>query len=342
MKKYFIFIYSLLFVVFLFSCNKEKKVDYNELTKVTLRQEWFPYCGYAGEIYASYETAKKYGLNLIVEQGADNIDPIKLVLGGSNDFGVASADRIITANEAGAKLVVIGVVNYQSPTVYISKKNKNIKDPNDWIGKKIGILTGTNTEYIYYAILKKLNISANKLKSIEIPFDLGTFVADQYDVRPAFIYDEPTSLDLEGISYDIVEPKNYGINFLGTVYFTTQKLINDKPDLVQKFINSIADGWSDALKNPDKAIQYLKEYDSNIDFNREVIALKKAIPYFIGENGKILYASKNLWIETFENLKAIGKVKSFDYEQSINNSFINNYFKQKKKKNENLSIKGSE
>lgn len=79
------------------SCTSDKKSTESSdsegsMSKVSLRQEWFPYAGYAGEVTAANETDSLYGIDLTVEAGADNIDPIKLVTSGSNDFGVVSAD----------------------------------------------------------------------------------------------------------------------------------------------------------------------------------------------------------------------------------------------------------
>ena len=302
--------------------NKQNK----ELTKVTLRQEWFPYAGYAGELVAAQETDSLNGINLVVEAGSDNIDPIKLVTGGTNDFGVVSADRILSANEKGADLVVIGVVNYKSPTCFLSKKEKNIKSVKDFEGKTVGILTGTNTEYIYKALVKKTAIDKSKIKEIEIPFDLATFIANQYDVRPAFIYDESISLDMKNIEYNILEPKDYGIHFLGTVYFTTRQMIVNKPEVVQAFVNSIIAGWKIALDKPENAVKYLKGFDSNIDEKRELAALVKGKSYFQGQDNKILFASIDEWTQMAITLKELGVINSFDITKSINYNFLENYY----------------
>lgn len=324
---------ALFAILLLFACrNTEKPVQKNasqakkELTKVSLRQEWFPFAGYAGEVMAANETDSIYGLDIKIEAGADNIDPIKLVKSGSNDFGVASADRILTANEKGADLVAIGVINYTSPTCFLAKESKNIKTAKDFEGKTVGILTGTNTEYIYKALITSANLDKKKIKEVEIPFDLATFIADKYDVRPAFIYDETVSLDAKNIKYSIVEPKNFGVHFLGTVYFTTKEMIEKKPEIVQAFVNTMADGWKAALINPEKSISYLKKFDKNIDENRELIAFKKGIEYFKGEKGKVLFADMNEWQAMANTLKNLGVIQNTDIKASINYTFLDKYY----------------
>lgn len=326
----------ILFSIFSLSCNDEKPKsailkETPKLLKTSLRQEWFPYSGYAGELFATNVTDSLYGLDLTLHAGADDIDPVKMVLGGTDEFGIASADRILTANSKGANLVVIGVANYISPTCFIAKAEKNVKSPKDFEGKKVGILTGTNTEYIYKYMVKKLGLKIEAKNEIEVPFDLATFIAGSYDIRPGFIYDEPVSLDLKGIKYSVVEPKDYGVHFLGTVYFTTLEMITKEPQKVQAFVNAVADGWKQALVNPEAAISYLQKFDPSIDANRELLSLKKGIPYFSGQSGKILYAEMSEWEGMVGILKELGAIKDVDLTQTVNYSFINYYLKNNSK-----------
>lgn len=312
-------------VITLFACNND--TQNRELIKVSLRQEWFPNSNYAGALFAKNEFAKEHGLDLTIESGSEQIDPIKLVIQGHNTFGDASADKILIANEKGADLVVIGVVNYNSPTCFLAKEEMKIMTPKDFEGKTIGVLTGTNTEYVYRTLIKKQGLDIQKIKEVEAPFDLNSFVsANAYDVRPAFIYDEPVSLDIQKIKYTIIEPKNYGVRFLGTVYFTKRETVEKNPEIVQSFINAIADGWSAAIKYPERAIDFLKQFDNTIDINRELMSLRKGIDYYRGKNNKILWSDRSDWEEMLKSLQDLGLVKNVDLSKSIDTTFLQKYY----------------
>lgn len=324
-KKSIKLIFSLLLSVLLLnSCdnNPNKNKEIIKADNATLIQEWFPYSGYAGEVYALNETAKKHNLKLTLTSGSDNIDPIKLVLSKEYDFGVASADRILKANEKGAELVVVGVINYKSPTCFITPKEKNIVKPKDFEHNKVGILTGTNTEMIYKVLKNKMKINESFIEEVEIPFDLSTFITGEYDVRPAFFYDETVSLEKQKIEYNVIKPEDYGVKFIGTVYFTTSDLIKNNPEKVQKFVSSIKEGWELAIANPKKAIKYLKMFDAEIDTERELMSLNKGLEYFKGENNKVLYTSIESWIEMAKSMHSINELKNTDIEKSINLKFI--------------------
>jgi len=310
----------------MFSCNNISKT---ETKTVTVRQEWFPNANYAGELVAAKEFAKSENIEIKIEAGSDNIDPIKLVLSGKNDFGVVGADKVLMANESGANLVVIGVINYNSPTCFLALENKQVKTPKDFEGKTVGVLTGTATEYVYRALLSKSGVDVKKLKEVEAPFDLATFIAGSYDVRPAFIYDEPVSLDKQNLKYTIINPSEYGVSFIGTVYFTTKKMVEENPETVQSFINAVAKGWEKSIKQPAVAIKYLKEYDSNIDENRELKSLEKGISFFTGYNNQVLTADLPHWEQMSNTMVELGLMKSSDLKNAVDMTYVSNYHQKK-------------
>jgi len=258
--------------------------------KATLRQAWFPWCGYAGELEAAKYYAHSNGLDLVIEKGADDIDPIKLLIAGKDDFGVGSAEYVVNASLKGADLHIIGIVNYKSPTCFLALQNEGVHSFADFKGKKVGILTGTETETVY-KLLKLKNIIFADVTEVEVPFDLTSFIVTKsYDIRPAYVYDEPVSLDAKGIKYTMVKPDEY-VSLISGVYFTDGKTLRDWPDKVRSFVFSVAEGWKRALADPDDAIRLLVEYDKGVGAKKELVSLKVGTPYFAGENGRILWAS---------------------------------------------------
>ncbi|MEM6360864.1 MAG: ABC transporter substrate-binding protein [Bacteroidota bacterium] len=310
------------------SCRKSKKnaiVDSGQATQsydVSLRQGWFPWAGYAGELVAMEEFDSVFNINLKINPGADDIDPVKMVLSGTNDFGITSAEAIVLANQKGADLIAIATVNYKSPTSFIVL-DENINNPKDFEGKTIGILTGTETETVYRLLLEKNNISKEKINEVEAPYDLKAFINGYFDVYPGFIYSEPLALEYQNIEYKLIKPENYNVELIGAVYFTTRKYINENPELVQAFINALAMGWEKALQNPSMAISYLKEFDNTIDEERELASLIKGREYFEGEGGRILFSSDSTWNNLKDALVLLQKVgPETDISESYDYSFV--------------------
>lgn len=308
-----------------FGCKKELKKDSEKLITVKIVQEWFANANYAGEVVAQHKYDSINKINIEIIEGSYEIDPIKMVLSGEAQIGVAGADKILVANDKGADLVVFGVVNPISPVCFVSLKENNIITAKDFKGKNIGVLTGTATEYVYRSLLKKEGLDPSELKESEISFDLNTFINKIYDVRPAFIFDEPVSLDKQKIEYNVLEPSKYGIKFLGTVYFCKRSYLNGNKQVLQDLTNSLIQGWDFALKNNNEAIEYLKLSFPSIDKERELSSLKKGINYFKGDENKQLFANMKKWEEMALSLEDLKVINKFD-SKNIDYSFINNYY----------------
>lgn len=329
MKKTIIFYLAILT---LFSCkNSSQDSSSTQPAKsfeASVRLNWIASCSFVGEIAGMKEFAEKDKLKLKVETGGPGLDPIKMVQSGTNTFGVAGADLVLAANDKGADLVVIGLVSYNSPGVWLAKKEKNINTIADVKGKRIGELPGGNMQYLYEVFLKRTNLERNKdFKPVPIPFELKNFIAqDECDLRPVFIYDETSELELNNIQFTLLEPKDYGIQFKGMCYFTKRSTIEKSPVMVQSFINSMARGWEFAISNPEKAIQYLKEFDNTIRYDKELLGFRRGADYFKGYEGKLLYTDIESWKAMAQDMKDLGFIsKEPDWGKTLNLSFVENY-----------------
>ena len=122
----------------------------------------------------------------------------------------------------------------------------------------------------------------------------------------------------------MINPEEYGVRYIGTVYFTRKALISEHPDIVQAFMNVLVDGWKQALANPREAINLLaKKFQSvqdNIDKERR--SFDAGRQYFGGEDGHVLYASKDRWTKMTDSLVELGKLRAFDFNANIDYRFL--------------------
>jgi ABC-type nitrate/sulfonate/bicarbonate transport system substrate-binding protein len=318
---------TITFVFLLLSCsNSEKNNGHKE---VKLNFDWIPTMSFAGDIVAMNNHADKNDLSLILMSGGEGLDPIKMVISGAADIGIVGLDKLIMANEKGASLVAFAMIDNVTPTVFMSKKASNILTPEDFIGKRVGIQSGGATEFVYRSLIKKLGLDASKIQEVPIGFDMSSFINNQYDVRPGFIFDEVVYLDINNIPYNLIEPENFGLRYPGRVYFAKKEFIDKNPDLLQSIVNSVASGWMAALNDPDSAIDQLQKFEPQIDYNRELRGLEKAKIYFSGYNNQILTPDTiaiNDMVGFLHELEIIRKKPRF--EEYFNLQFINNFHKE--------------
>lgn len=316
-----------LFSVMFWFFKNNKKEDSNKL-QASFRFGWISSASFCGEIDGMKLFAKKHNLDLKCNPGGPGMNSIQLVQTGQDTFGSLAADEVLAANDKGADFVIIGVINYYSPGAFASLENKNIKTPKDFEGKKVGILPFGSTTLLYQSLLKKNNVDRKKITEITVSSDLKPFINGAYDVQPVFVYDETVTLDQQNIKYNLIEPKNFGVNLKGTVYFCKRETYEKNPELVKAFIETVADGWNYAIKNVDHSITLLKEFAPEIDVKREKQVLVKGIPYFSAYNNQPLNSDLESWKNEIQELKEFNVIKNdVDLNKVLNLEYINKYYK---------------
>lgn len=294
---------------------------------VGLRQEWFPYAGYAGEVLAETQFGNDFGVEVEVRSGGQAIDPLRKVVNGDDTIGVSSADLLLSARARGAKVKCIGVINDVSPTCFLVKSDSNITTPDDFIGRKVGILPGTNTEKIYQLMMLRNEINRNQISETEVPFDVRTFITGNYDVRPAFIYDEPVTLNRERVGYDIIKPADFGVSFVGTVYFVTETEIENNREALVNALASLVKGWESCQtsEGQEKAISALKIKFPEIDSERELESLRLGAQLFAGPQGsRPLDTTEGNWTQTITGLEELGVIDegSASFDDAVDLSLL--------------------
>lgn len=304
---------AFVFISIFAGCNRSDST-------ITLQREWSANAEYAGDVWAS-EIAAANGRKLDVREGSQIIDPIKQVRSKAAQFGVASADRVLRENEGGAGLVILATAVYRSPVVFIVNPKNDIKSPAGFRGLTIGIQAGTNTELVFRMLVKLLRLPSD-MKVVESGWGTKTFEDGTLDVLAGFDYDEPVLLTMKNVPHSLIYPEKSGVRFIGTVFFTSKALVNENPAVVQHFMDDLVSGWRQALENPNDAIIKLGARYKDVDTKKELISFQRGRPYFAGEGGRLLYASRERWEQMATQLTSLGILKSFNFGDHVDYRFL--------------------
>jgi ABC-type nitrate/sulfonate/bicarbonate transport system substrate-binding protein len=288
---------------------------------VVLQREWTANAEFAGDLLASGYAAEK-GWNLEVAEGSEVRDPVQEVLSGRAQFGVASADRILRENESGANLTILAVATRRSPVVFVAAEALGLQNPRDMLGHSVGIQTGTNTEFVFEALVMKSGINRSDIRVVESGWGVGEFVAGQIEILAVFDYDEPIELERRGMTVSKLIPSDFGVDFVGTVYFSRRSLVMEDPELVQSFLDVLVAGWTEAIADPDKAMASLFSAYPNLDEEKERRSFLIGQDYFSGDNGISLYAEPSRWRSMGDALVSLDVIKEFTFPGAVDYRFL--------------------
>jgi len=305
--------------IFLFNSNQNK----TELEEVSLRLAWLHGSGFEG-YYVAKEKGyyQEEGLEININPGGLDQNSIKLVASGSDTFGLAGQVEVISARDKGIPVKGVAAFYKNNPIVYFSKESKNIITVKDFIGKKVGVKYGLDTEIIYNALLKKEGIDREKIEETPVQFDMGLFFTDAVDVWPGFSNVEPVVAEIQNVNINIISPLDYDIPMYAQVLVVNDKTINEKPEIIEKFIKATKKGWLYAIEHPNEMPSLVAKYstESNDKFERLSFQETQKI---VGDKGKIGEMNSVDWEILTNILKEQGIVSSdFKVENSYQLGFV--------------------
>lgn len=326
-RKWILLLVAILIVLatswYLYSLRDNGESPDVQSDRITLRLKWTVTAGFAGDYYAEklgYFEAE--GLDVGIKTGGPQANPINLVGVGEEEIGVAGADAILTARANGVPVVAIGAIYQQSGVGFFTKEGSNINSPEDWRGRKVGVIAGNDTETIFRALLIENGLSESDVTEIPIGFDLTPFLTGTIDVQPGYIPNQPNLLKKQGINVNIIDPSDYGVNVLGNVYFTTEDFLSNNPEIVQRFLAAVVKGWKSAIENPEAAVNALIEEDPNLDFDTQLAVLQSTIPFLQRRDARFGIMDSTSWQKTAKALSDVGLLET---DVSIESTFTNRY-----------------
>ncbi len=293
-----------------------------ELKPVKVRLKWLHQAQFAGNYIAKEKGFyEDNGLDVELLEGGVDHPAIPDVLSGNSDYGIAGADDLIVAVSEGKLVKAIAVIYKYSPVTYFSI-DESIKTPYDFIGKKIGIKTGTGTTYSYVSMINNLDIDRSRIEEIEIGDDLEELYEGKVDVWPGFRINEPKTAEEAGYEVYQVYPEDWGVSVYADVLFTTREKIDNNPDEVKAFVQSTLQGWDYVIENEQETIDIVMQYINTSREHQEYM-LEKSIPLIHTGDSQIGYMEEESWKNQVDLLVENKVIESpLNISRSFTNEFI--------------------
>ncbi|MBX9812437.1 MAG: ABC transporter substrate-binding protein [Burkholderiales bacterium] len=276
---------------------------------VTVRLKWFHQAQFAG-FYVAKEKGfyKEAGLDVALQPGGPDFPAIQMISGGNEQFGVTGADQILVARSREVPVVALAVLYRKSPFVLFSLKNSGIDAPEKFAGKRIGVKLGGNEELIYRAVLKKAG-STGPINEVPVKFDMTPLLTGQVDVWPGYVINEVLTAREKGFDVNVIWPSKYGINLYADTLFTTEKMLREKPELVQRFVAATLKGWNYAVANPEEAAKLTLKYGPKLTFDHEYAMMRESIPLLQPDKAPIGSMDPTAWKSLYDFLMQGGFIK---------------------------------
>ncbi len=232
--------------------------------KVRLQIKWVPQAQFAGYFVAQdkgYYADENLDVSII--PGGPDIVSEQQVANGQAEFGVDWVASFLAFRDKGLSLVDVAQVYQSSGLMLVSKKSANITSPESLKGKSVGVWYGGN-EFEFLALMDKLGYDPDKdLNVIKQGFTMDPFLAGQMDAASAMTYNEFQVVLEAGVNPDDLNVMSYndaGVGMLEDNLFTTEDMVRNNPDLVQRFVRASMKGWQASVADQQDAVNTVMRY----------------------------------------------------------------------------------
>ena len=200
------------------------------------------------------------GINVTaIRKGTGSTDALKLVANGNADFGFADLPTLQVGRSQKLPVVALVAVNQVSPLAMISIKAKHpMSKPVDMSGMNLGVHPSGST-YVFlksFFARNNLNLADFKQSTVSPPYE-NLLILGRVDLVPGYVDAEVPELEAKAGgpgSLSILLGADYGYTAYGSGVFTSEKMIADKPDLVQRFVNAYLQAFKFVVENPQQAV----------------------------------------------------------------------------------------
>jgi NitT/TauT family transport system substrate-binding protein len=300
------------------------KTPVPEPDKVSVRLKWLHMVQFAGHYVAQQEG---YYADANLEVTLESVDfeqqvAIDKVLAGENDFGIAAAEELVIARSEGKTVRALAVIFRISANVLLVTPESGIKSPHDFIGQKVALSPG-GPQIIYAAMMDRLGLDRSQVEEVPVTtWDLWE-CWEAAPVCPNYATNGPVILRLAGEDFVLIWPGDYGVSWYGDILFTSEQMMAEQPEVVERFVQATLRGWQQAVEQPDLAVEATLAYDEQLDEAFQSEAMLAAVPLVDTGGAPIGWMDAAVWQGIHDTLLDQGIISSpVDLDLVYTNEFM--------------------
>jgi NitT/TauT family transport system substrate-binding protein len=300
-----------------------------QLDKVRFGTNWVAEAEHGGYYQAVADgTYRKYGLDVTLVPGGPNVNNRILLPVGKLDFFMsANSLQSFDAVENNIPTIAVAASFQKDPQVLIAHPGKadRLEDL-----KKLTLFVSKEGIVSYFQWLKA-DFGFDESKVKPYTFNAQPFLADKNAAMQGYVTSEPFAVEQAGgFKPKVFLIADHGFNAYSTLIETRRDLVEQKPDLVQRFVDASAIGWYNYIygdSRPGNAL--IKKTNPEMTDALLSYSIAKMKEYGIvdsGESGKLGIGAMTdaRWKSFFDKMVRAGVVKpGLDYKRAYTLQFVN-------------------
>ncbi len=255
------FILALLLAV-LAGCQSETPTSH----RVQVQLNWYPdaqFGGYyAAKLHGEYAAE---GIEVEILAGGPDVTVLPKLAMGRVQFAVGNADQVLLARKEGADVVAVMAAMQDSPRCIMVHEKSGIRSLAEL--NNISLALGEGNPFAEFL---KTNLPLEEVRIVPYAGSIAKFLVDDRFAQQGYVFSEPIVARQRGSDPLPLMVSELGFNPYTGLVITNRTMIEQRPELVKKFVHATVRGWRRYLEQP--AVTNAEIYRLNPEMDLESLA----------------------------------------------------------------------
>ena len=224
------------------------------------------------------------GLSVEITAGQGSLDAIPKVATGAFPVGFADINSLIKFldQNPGAPVTAVMMVYDKPPFAVVGRRSQGVDAPEDLEGRVLGAPPpdGAWAQFPIFAAENDLDMEAITVEPVGFPTREPMLAEGEVDAVTGFSFSSYLNLVRLGVPEDDISTilmADHGVALYGNAVIVNTDFAEENPEAVSGFLSAVAQGWTDAIADPEAAIESLVERNPAADAALEERRLELAI-----------------------------------------------------------------
>jgi len=234
-----------------------------DLDKVSFGTNWLAEAEHGGFYQAVADgTYKKYGLDVTIVQGGPQAANGQLLVAGKIDFYMGGTLGAFDDVHQDIPVIDVAAMFQKDPQIFMAHPDAGYNTFAD-LAKAPTIFMGKDIFATTFAWMKAAFPGFNDSQYKPYTFNPAPFIADAKSVQQGYVTSEPFAVQqAAGWAPKVFLFADAGYSDYSTTIETLQATVDQKPDVVQRFVDASIIGWYNYLFGDNKAANDLIKKDN--------------------------------------------------------------------------------
>jgi NitT/TauT family transport system substrate-binding protein len=255
-----------------------------------------------------------------IRRGTGSPNAMRLVGNGDAEFGFGDLPTLAVARSQDVPVVALVAVNQHSPLAMLALANKHkLSKPQDLKGLNIGVQPSGSTYVFLTALLRANGMTMNDIQqsTVNPPYE-NYLLLGRVDAVPGYLDAEVPELEAKAGgpgSLSIMQGSDFGYVVYGSGLFTSERMIAEHSDVVQRFVNAYAQAFADVIKNPEEAADLTIKENPEYARKKDVLIaqIEADVKHTFFSNDTLAHGigwmNEDIWQKTIRTLVEQGAMK---------------------------------